>query len=315
MTSETLASMVDEVISVVTLEREKKPGKTRRLPEASVNRIVRTMNEVFLDEPTLLKLNPPLTICGDIHGQLADLLRMFEFTGYPPQTRYLFLGDYVDRGKHSVEVIMLLFALKLKYPDHVYLLRGNHEDASLNIAYGFRKEVHKKYNVKLWKTFIECFDTMPLSALVAGKILCMHGGLSPHMQNIAEIDDIRRPLTIPDEGLACDLVWSDPDENIVGWAPNDRGVSFLFGADVVADFCRKNKIDLIVRAHQVVEDGYEFFAQKKLVTIFTAPNYTGEFENSASALQVNEKLGCSLKVLRPIKKRRSSRRRSKSPAK
>lgn len=127
----------------------------------------------------------------------------------------------------------------------------------------------------------------------------MHGGLSPELQNMEQIKRIMRPTDIPDTGLLCDLLWADPDKDIVGWGENDRGVSFTFGEDVVAQFLRRHDLDLVCRAHQVVEDGYEFFARRQLVTIFSAPNYCGEFDNAGAIMIVNSDLVCSFKIVRP----------------
>ena len=192
-----------------------------------------------------------LVTAGDIHGQYADLLRLFEYGGYPPQANYLFLGDYVDRGKQSIETICLLLAYKIKYPENFFLLRGNHECASINRIYGFYDECKRRYNVRLWKVFTECFNCLPVAALVDDKILCMHGGLSPELKSLDQIRNIARPVDIPDQGLLCDLLWSDPDKDIEGWGENDRGVSYTFGSDKVAEFLQKHDLDLICRAHQV----------------------------------------------------------------
>jgi serine/threonine-protein phosphatase PP1 catalytic subunit len=142
-----------------------------------------------------------------------------------------------------------------------------------------------------------------VAAIIDEKILCMHGGLSPELQNMEQIKRIMRPTDIPDTGLLCDLLWADPDKDIVGWGENDRGVSFTFGEDVVAQFLRRHDLDLVCRAHQVVEDGYEFFARRQLVTIFSAPNYCGEFDNAGAMMSVDETLMCSFQILKPAEKR------------
>eukprot|EP01035_Chromulina_nebulosa_P031634 gene31634-42180_t len=223
-------------------------------------------------DATAARLNPqPGEVILDVAGpersglDVPDLLRLFEYGGFPPTANYLFLGDYVDRGKQSLETICLLLAYKIKYPENFFILRGNHECASINRIYGFYDECKRRYNIKLWKTFTDCFNCLPVSAIVDEKILCMHGGLSPELLNMEQIKRIMRPTDIPDTGLLCDLLWADPDKDIVGWGENDRGVSFTFGEDVVAQFLRRHDLDLICRAHQVVEDGYEFFARRQLI--------------------------------------------------
>jgi serine/threonine-protein phosphatase PP1 catalytic subunit len=160
-----------------------------------------------------------------------------------------------------------------------------------------------RYSIKLWKTFTDCFNCLPVAALVDDKILCMHGGLSPELASLEQIKRILRPTDVPDTGLLCDLLWSDPDKDIIGWGENDRGVSFTFGPDVVEGFLRKHDLDLVCRAHQVVEDGYEFFAKRQLVTLFSAPNYCGEFDNAGSMMSVDDTLMCSFQILRPAEKK------------
>jgi len=240
---------------------------------------------------------------GDLHGQYFDLLRLFEYGGFPPESNYLFLGDYVDRGKQSLECICLLLAYKIKYPENFFLLRGNHECASINRIYGFYDECKRRYSIKLWKTFTDCFNCLPVSAIVDEKILCMHGGLSPDLQRLEQISRIMRPTDVPDSGLLCDLLWSDPDKDVSGWGENDRGVSYTFGADIVSKFLDDHDLDLICRAHQVVEDGYEFFAKRQLVTVFSAPNYCGEFDNAGAMMSVDDTLMCSFQILKPAEKR------------
>lgn len=191
-------------------------------------------------------------IPGDIHGQYGDLLRLFEYGGFPPEANYLFLGDYVDRGKQSLETICLLLAYKIKYPENFFLLRGNHECASINRIYGFYDECKRRFNVRLWKVFTDCFNCLPVAALIDDKILCMHGGLSPDLTNLDQIRNLSRPTDVPDAGLLCDLLWSDPSREMKGWGMNDRGVSYTFGPDKVAEFLMQHDMDLVCRAHQAL---------------------------------------------------------------
>jgi len=295
---------VDHIIEQLLSVRGARPGKHVALTENEIRWLCIRARDIFTQQPVLLELEAPIKICGDIHGQYFDLLRLFEYGGFPPAANYLFLGDYVDRGKQSLETICLLLAYKIKYPENFFILRGNHECASINRIYGFYDECKRRYNnIKLWKIFTDCFNCLPVAALVEEKILCMHGGLSPELQNMDLIKRIMRPTDIPDTGLLCDLLWADPDKDIVGWGENDRGVSFTFGEDVVAQFLRRHDLDLICRAHQVVEDGYEFFARRQLVTIFSAPNYCGEFDNAGAMMSVDDTLMCSFQILKPAEKR------------
>ena len=266
--------------------------------------------EIFQKEESLLKIKAPLYICGDIHGQYYDLLRVFDILNYPPQSTFLFLGDYVDRGKQSLECLLLLLCLKIQYPDKIFLLRGNHECEALNKIYGFYDECKRRLSIKCFKKITNLFNMMPISALINENILCMHGGLSKDLQNIEQINKILRPTDIPNEGLLCDLLWSDPNESLTeDFGPNERNISVTFSKDYVKNFVEKNNLDLICRAHQVVEEGFEFFADMKLVTIFTAPNYMGEFDNNGGILEVGEDLLCKFHVLRPNFERSGKRRK------
>ncbi|XP_061352281.1 serine/threonine-protein phosphatase PP1-like isoform X2 [Gastrolobium bilobum] len=267
-------TVVDDIISRL-LEVRGRPGKQVQLSESEIRQLCAASRDIFLQQPNLLELEAPIKICGDVHGQYSDLLRLFEYGGLPPEANYLFLGDYVDRGKQSLETICLLLAYKIKYPENFFLLRGNHECASINRIYGFYDECKRRFNVRLWKTFTESFNCLPVAALIDEKILC----------------------------LLCDILWSDPIKDVQGWRMNDRGVSYTFGADKVSEFLQKHDLDLICRAHQVVEDGYEFFANRQLVTIFSAPNYCGEFDNAGAMMSVDETLMCSFQILKPADKK------------
>ncbi|KAI8046835.1 hypothetical protein M5D96_003049, partial [Drosophila gunungcola] len=261
------------IISRLLEVRGARPGKNVQLSEGEIRGLCLKSREIFLSQPILLELEAPLKICGDIHGQYYDLLRLFEYGGFPPESNYLFLGDY------SLETICLLLAYKIKYSENFFLLRGNHECASINRIYGFYDECKRRYSIKLWKTFTDCFNCLPVAAI----IFCCHGGLSPDLTSMEQIRRIMRPTDVPDQGLLCDLLWSDPDKDTMGWGENDRGVSFTFGAEVV-------------------EDGYEFFAKRQLVTLFSAPNYCGEFDNAGAMMSVDDTLMCSFQILKPADK-------------
>ena len=224
------------------------------LSKEEVENLLDLSRSIINNQPILLELVGEFRICGDVHGQFSDLLRIFDFCGYPPQSNYLFLGDYVDRGQRSIETICLLLAYKIKYPENFFLLRGNHECSAINQVYGFFDECKRKYDVKLWKKFNDLFNCLPLAAIIEDKVFCVHGGLSPELDDLRSLDQInriRRPLTVQDHGLACDLLWSDPDPQQQEWGPNDRGISYTFGTKIVDDFCKRFDIELIVRAHQV----------------------------------------------------------------
>ncbi|XP_073115101.1 serine/threonine-protein phosphatase PP1-like isoform X2 [Elaeis guineensis] len=296
--------LLDDIITrLLAVKSGRGATKTVQLTEAEIRQLCVSSKGIFLSQPNLLELEAPIKICGDIHGQYSDLLRLFEYGGFPPAANYLFLGDYVDRGKQSIETICLLLAYKIKYRENFFLLRGNHECASINRIYGFYDECKRRFNVRLWKVFTDCFNCLPVAALIDEKILCMHGGLSPDLKNLDQIRNIARPVDVPDQGLLCDLLWADPDKDIEGWGENDRGVSYTFGPDRVSEFLQKQDLDLICRAHQVVEDGYEFFAKRQLVTLFSAPNYCGEFDNAGAMMSVDDTLTCSFQILKPLDKK------------
>eukprot|EP00442_Polarella_glacialis_P004939 CAMPEP_0115084424 /NCGR_PEP_ID=MMETSP0227-20121206/21249_1 /TAXON_ID=89957 /ORGANISM="Polarella glacialis, Strain CCMP 1383" /LENGTH=297 /DNA_ID=CAMNT_0002473223 /DNA_START=96 /DNA_END=986 /DNA_ORIENTATION=- len=290
----------DSLITKCLAAKNTKPGKPVELEEEALRTLCIAVRSTLLSQSVFLELQAPINVCGDVHGQFHDLLRLFQYGGFPPERNYLFLGDYVDRGKQSLETITLLFAIKVRWPNNFFLLRGNHECASITRIYGFYDECKRRFNMKLWKSFCDVFNCLPVSALIDERILCMHGGLSPELSHFDEIRRLARPTDVPDSGLICDLLWADPDKDFVGWADNDRGVSFVFGTDVVAGFLDKHNLDLICRAHQVVEDGYEFFGKRTLVTLFSAPNYCGEFDNAAAMMILDETLMCSFKILKPV---------------
>jgi len=298
---------VDSVINKLLGVRGSKPGTYSDLNEQEIKFVCLRAREILLAQPMLLELQAPIKIVGDIHGQFHDLLRIFECGGYPPVSNYLLLGDYVDRGKQSIECAVLVLAYKIKYPENFFCLRGNHECAGISRIYGFYDECKRRFSIKLWKHFVDVFNCLPVAAIIDDKIFCVHGGLSPELTSFDQIATILRPTDIPDTGLLCDLIWSDPERNFMGWGENDRGVSFVFGENVVGTFLNRHDLDLVVRAHQVVEDGYEFFAQRQLVTLFSAPNYCGEFDNAAAVMSVDDSLMCSFQILKPASPRRQPR--------
>lgn len=293
-------NFLDSIINKLTTKKNKNFKRFIEITEIEINFLNTHCKKILKEQDSFLELKAPIKICGDIHGQFYDLLRLFEFGGFPPESNYLFLGDYVDRGKQSVETICLLFAFKIRYPNEFFILRGNHESALINRIYGFFDECKRRYNIRIWKIFCETFNYLPIAAIVDKKIFCSHGGISPELNSFKQLKSIKRPTEIPDQGLICDLLWSDPDETVIGWGQNDRGVSFTFGIDIVYDFLKRFNLDLICRAHQVIEDGYKFFGARSLVTVFSAPNYCGEFNNAGAIMIVDEDLFCSFKMLRPI---------------
>eukprot|EP00981_Chlorochromonas_danica_P014698 scaffold8601_cov180-Ochromonas_danica.AAC.12 len=267
-----------------------------------------------MEEPNVRFVSSPVTICGDIHGQFYDFLRLLKIGGSPPQTKYIFMGDFVDRGHNSVETFQLLLCLKAKYPDSITLLRGNHESRQITQVYGFYEECVRKYgNANPWKYCVEVFDYLNLAALVDNRIFCVHGGLSPIMRTIDQIQVIERLQEIPHQGAYCDLMWSDPDD-IAGWAVSPRGAGYLFGHAVTDEFVYNNGIELICRAHQLVMEGFKFhFPNKNLVTVWSAPNYCYRCGNVASILSLNESLDREFKIFKPVPEPPEATRRTAVP--
>ena len=299
---------VDELItSLKELEANDK-SKSIEFSEGDIFQICNSVIEVFRSEESLLKVKGPINVAGDIHGQFHDLIRLFNCCGHPDKTRFLFMGDYVDRGKQSLETICLLFLYKIKYPQNIFLLRGNHESASVNKVYGFYDECKKRVSVKAWKHFCDAFVFMPFSAIIESRIFVTHGGLGPELVSIDDITKIKRPCEVPEEGLVCDLLWADPLEGQESdFAYNERGVSVTFSSKYTQKFVLENDLDLICRAHQVVEEGFEFFADQNLVTVFTAPNYMGEFDNNGAIMCVDKDLMCSFHILKPKNKSKKTK--------
>jgi len=271
------------------------------LPEPEMKKLCERIKEILLEESNVHCVSTPVTVCGDIHGQFYDLKELFRIGGQIPQTNYVFMGDYVDRGYYSLETFTLLLALKARYPDRITLLRGNHESREITQVYGFFDECQQKYgNPNVWKYCTEVFDLLTLAALIDGRVLCVHAGISPDLKTLDDICLINRNQEIPHEGGFCDLMWSDPDNSLEGWRISPRGAGWLFGAHVVTEFMAKNNLDLLCRAHQLVQDGYEYMFDKKLVTVWSAPNYCYRCGNVASILALDSNLNQSFTIFQAV---------------
>ncbi|XP_049409764.1 serine/threonine-protein phosphatase BSL3 isoform X1 [Solanum stenotomum] len=269
---------------------------------------------IFASEPSVIQLKAPIKIFGDLHGQFGDLMRLFDEYGSPSTAGdisyidYLFLGDYVDRGQHSLETMTLLLALKVEYPLNVHLIRGNHEAADINALFGFRIEcierMGERDGIWAWHRFNRLFNWLPLAAQIEKKIICMHGGIGRSINHVEQIENIQRPITM-DAGsiVLMDLLWSDPTENdsVEGLRPNARGPGLVtFGPDRVMEFCNNNDLQLIVRAHECVMDGFERFAQGHLITLFSATNYCGTANNAGAILVLGRDLVVVPKLIHPL---------------
>ncbi|KAL9368271.1 hypothetical protein Peur_039470 [Populus x canadensis] len=269
---------------------------------------------IFSSEPSVLQLKAPIKIFGDLHGQFGDLMRLFDEYGSPSTAGdiayidYLFLGDYVDRGQHSLETMTLLLALKVEYPNNVHLIRGNHEAADINALFGFRIEcierMGERDGIWVWHRINRLFNWLPLAALIEKKIICMHGGIGRSINHVEQIENLQRPITMEAGSIVLmDLLWSDPTENdsVEGLRPNARGPGLVtFGPDRVMEFCNNNDLQLIVRAHECVMDGFERFAQGHLITLFSATNYCGTANNAGAILVLGRDLVVVPKLIHPL---------------
>lgn len=305
-----------KIISNLLRPRNWKAPVNRKffLDSYEVGELCYAAEQIFMHEPTVLQLKAPVKVFGDLHGQFGDLMRLFDEYGFPSTAGdmtyidYLFLGDYVDRGQHSLETITLLLALKIEYPENVHLIRGNHEAADINALFGFRIEcierMGERDGIWAWTRFNQLFNYLPLAALIEKKIICMHGGIGRSINSVEQIEKIERPITM-DAGsiVLMDLLWSDPTENdsVEGLRPNARGPGLVtFGPDRVTEFCKKNKLQLIIRAHECVMDGFERFAQGQLITLFSATNYCGTANNAGAILVVGRGLVIVPKLIHPL---------------
>ena len=266
--------------------------------------------EIIRKESNIVEVRCPVTVCGDIHGQFYDFMELFRIGGDLPDTNYLFMGglqtgaiiwigDYVDRGYYSVETAALMIALKIRWPNRVVILRGNHESRQITQVYGFYDECVRKYgNADVWKAFTDLFDYLPIAALVEGKIFCIHGGLSPNLGTLDHVTHMDRVREIPHEGLMCDLVWSDPDDRN-GFGVSIRGAGYTFGKDITSKFCQVNNLSFVARAHQMCVSvgigsvcnngqGYMWRHDNHICTVFSAPNYCYRCGNQAAIMEVKE---------------------------
>lgn len=234
---------------------------------------------------------PRITVCGDTHGQFYDVCNIFEINGYPSASNpYLFNGDYVDRGSWSVECALTYLLFKIHDPTCIYLTRGNHETKNMNRIYGFEGEVRAKYDERIFELFLEVFGHLPLAATIGGKIFVTHGGLSTREDvMLDDIRKIKRGMEPPESGLMSDLLWSDP-QPFPGKSPSKRGVGFSFGPDITEAFLKRNKLNLLVRSHEVKEEGYLVEHGGRTITVFSAPNYCDTMGNKGAFIHFDESL-------------------------
>ncbi|KAF0978534.1 hypothetical protein FDP41_002354 [Naegleria fowleri] len=284
--------------------------KKHLLREGRVNpkdgmRLINKAAEILRDEPNLLQLQDPITVCGDVHGQYYDLVKLFEIGGDPSSdVKYLFLGDYVDRGYFGTEVCFLLLSYKIRYPNSFFMLRGNHECRHLSAYFNFKQECLFKYNEEVYDCFMQCFDCLPLGALLNGRFLCVHGGLSPDIKTLDDINDIDRFREPPSNGPMCDLLWSDPmDDEEEEINPDSefvnnelRGCSYVFSYEAVNSFLKDNNLLSVIRAHEAQDEGYRLYKKgpstgfPTVICIFSAPNYCDVYNNKGAIIRFQNNL-------------------------
>ncbi|CAK83580.1 unnamed protein product (macronuclear) [Paramecium tetraurelia] len=272
-------------------------SKEGRIAKEDLFKLVQECNKIFKNEGNLIYLHDPLTVVGDIHGQYYDLVKMFDVGGNIESTKYLFLGDFVDRGSFSIEVIVLVYAIKINFPNTVFFLRGNHECRQLTSFFNFKDECLYKYDQETYDFLMDSFDLFPLACVVNNKFLAIHGGISPDLKTLEDIKKIDRYHEPPRSGLFCDILWSDPVDNDQGslengWKGNEiRGCSWFFGVDAVHRFLQRNNLISVIRAHEAQLDGYKMHRWKSssdfpvVITIFSAPNYCDVYKNKGAVIK------------------------------
>ncbi|KAL4458245.1 hypothetical protein ABPG75_013110 [Micractinium tetrahymenae] len=265
------------------------------LPEKEIKRLCNAAREALLKEPSLLEIRTAArtVVVGDLHGQYTDLQRIFARLGRPGSDDkvWVFLGDYIDRGPMGLEIVATLLLLKLRHPESIYLLRGNHECSEITVLFGFCGECQRRSTLAAWEAVMQVFDALPLAALLNGRVFLCHGGISPYLKRPQDVNAIRRPLDVnPNgEGLLTDLLWADPSPTVAGWCPNPRGVSFVFGLDVAQEWLRSQGLRAIVRAHMVQQQGFEVLGSNEVMTVFSASDYR-ESGNTGAVLLIDPSL-------------------------
>jgi len=268
-----------------------------RVSNDAASTLLNDCTAILKKEPNVLEVPSPVTISGDIHGQFFDLVKLFTVGGDPATTRYLFLGDYVDRGYFSLECVLYLWALKIRYPDTMHLLRGNHECRHLTDFFTFKAEVEYKCNIDVYNTCMRSFDHLPLAAVMNKQFFCVHGGLSPQIVNVSDIQRLNRFVEPDEVGPLCDLLWSDPHEDFesdtgsASYLHNDtRGCSYVFTHKAACEFLDKNELLSIIRAHEAQDQGYRMYKANpktgfpSVITLFSAPNYLDVYMNKAAVM-------------------------------
>jgi protein phosphatase len=278
-------------------------------PQKQVLELIASVRGILEAEDTLLKLTGQYVVVGDIHGNLDSLLRIFERVGYPPYTSFLFLGDYVDRGENSVEVMVLLFALKARYPNHVFLIRGNHEARKICKSYGFWSECRKKYSHKVFSKFVTAFEYMPLAAILNKSIFCVHGGMSASVEVKEDLSELARPISCTTQNdIVADVLWSDPRRMDERFLDSDRNCGCLFNESALSEFLDIFDCSAMIRGHENCPLGYEYtFNNNKCLTLFSSTNYVGQ--GNSAAVAIVERYVEAIEIFEPLDEESENRRR------
>ncbi|KAF1756937.1 hypothetical protein GCK72_013392 [Caenorhabditis remanei] len=286
------------------IARIEKFGSLEGFADSDILEMLKMMKELLEPLPCLLELVAPVIVFGDIHGQLSDLLEFVKQVGRPPDFQYLLLGDYVDRGDKSLETVVWLFCMKILFPKKVHLLRGNHEVRRVNALYGFKEELVRKRNDHMWKVFNDVFAELPICASINRKILCMHGGISTEIKSWLTLSEMSKSRFHKDceNGIVVQMLWADPNRNEDKCRFNrPRGISNLFGQTAIEELCTALDIDLVIRAHELKDNGYAFEFDNQLLTVFSAPYYSGCNSNSGSVVTISRSLKLRIVTLKPIR--------------
>ena len=269
-------------------------------PDAIMD-LCREVKNVFLEEPSVLEIETPVLIVGDLHGQILDLFRIIQANGLPTTRKYLFLGDFVDRGEFSIEVVTYVFLLKVVYPHNVYVIRGNHEFDAVCATGGFGHDLNWMYrNPVVYYSFLDSFSAIPIAALIGRTYLAVHGGIGPELNDIQQIRNLRRPINDFDDGVLDSLLWSDPCPDVDTYQKSKRGTGYLFGARVLRSFLEMNALKVLIRGHQCVQDGYSELFDKHVITVFSASNYCGSIGNKCAVMLIKRTGDYEFQQFQPV---------------
>ena len=277
---------IDELINKIT--------KNELLSTQEFKKVFFKAKDILDKRENIAIVKSPLIICGCINAHFEELKDIFKICGNISETKYLFLGDYVGRGWNGLSTFILLILYLIKYPNNIVLLRGNHDSRTFSRMYGLYGECFKKYSNKdeaedIFNMINELFDLLQLAAIADNKYFCIHGGLSPDLKNLEEINNLERKKEIPENGIITDLIWSDPNEEVDEYVPSKKGAGQFYGEKAVQNFLKENSnIEMIIRSHELVENGYKYQFNNKLLTVFSAPNYGGRVGNTGSILKIDE---------------------------